>query len=504
MKRKLLPSVALALFYFFCGNAIQARENKPTVLLVVMDGMRPDYITPEFMPNLHALGKAGVVAERHHSTFPTVTRVNASSIATGCYPATHGILENKIFIPAVSSNPIDVSEAPELLEAEEKTHGKLLTTQSLGELMAKKGKKLFVAGSSSTGTSFLLNHKITGDGVWNSRGFVKPDEDEERATKLLGAFPKNDGKPFVSGNRWAVRAILEHAASENPPDAMILWITDPDGVAHGKGIGSPEVLAALRHVDGELGFLLDGLKARGLKDKINIFVSTDHGFSTYTGGFNLNKLLGAHSLEKDVTLVKNQIYVKGHDEKRIKEIVRLLQAAPGAGAIFTRAEKPGSPAGFVPGTLSFDLIHWNHERAADIFVDSNWSDATNAFGFRGTTTSSGTAGHGTSSPFDLNIRLLASGPAFKRALRSEVPTGNIDLAPTILHLLGIEPPSSMDGRILKELLRDGPSPRTVAVKEAIQRAAHTTAGQAYEVELKKLVVGDTDYIDYTKVNRRQN
>jgi hypothetical protein len=40
------------------------------------------------MPNLHALGLRGVVFARHHSVFPTVTRVNASSISTGAYPAT--------------------------------------------------------------------------------------------------------------------------------------------------------------------------------------------------------------------------------------------------------------------------------------------------------------------------------------------------------------------------------------------------------------------------------
>jgi hypothetical protein len=58
----------------------------------------------------------------------------------------------------------------------------------------------------------------------------------------------------------------------------------------------------------------------------------------------------------------------------------------------------------------------------------------------------------------------------------------------------------MHGRILKELLRDGPAPKNVAVKETVQRAAH----QNYEVELKKFVVGNTDYIDFTKTTRSEN
>ena len=35
-------------------------------LLIVLDGLRPDYVTPELMPNLHTLGQRGVVT-RHHS-----------------------------------------------------------------------------------------------------------------------------------------------------------------------------------------------------------------------------------------------------------------------------------------------------------------------------------------------------------------------------------------------------------------------------------------------------
>jgi hypothetical protein len=42
-------------------------------LLIVIDGLRPDYVTADVMPNLTALGKRGVVFNRHHSVYPTVT-----------------------------------------------------------------------------------------------------------------------------------------------------------------------------------------------------------------------------------------------------------------------------------------------------------------------------------------------------------------------------------------------------------------------------------------------
>src|SRR6058998_2136329 len=72
-------------------------------LLIVVDGLRPDYVTPDVMPNLTALGKRGVVFNRHHSVYPTVTRVNAASISTGAYPETHGLLGNAVFFPSVDA-----------------------------------------------------------------------------------------------------------------------------------------------------------------------------------------------------------------------------------------------------------------------------------------------------------------------------------------------------------------------------------------------------------------
>src|ERR1700745_2849277 len=70
-------------------------------LIIVVDGLRPDYVTADVMPNLLALGQRGIVFANHHSVFPTVTRVNASSISTGAYPERHGLLGNSVFFPIV-------------------------------------------------------------------------------------------------------------------------------------------------------------------------------------------------------------------------------------------------------------------------------------------------------------------------------------------------------------------------------------------------------------------
>ena len=86
--------VICAVFIPMAAMAAESSGGGKRVLLIVLDGLRPDYVKPDLMPNLYALGERGVVCTDHHSTFPTVTRVNASSIVTGAYPQRHGILAN--------------------------------------------------------------------------------------------------------------------------------------------------------------------------------------------------------------------------------------------------------------------------------------------------------------------------------------------------------------------------------------------------------------------------
>jgi predicted AlkP superfamily pyrophosphatase or phosphodiesterase len=51
-------------------------------VLVVWDGMRPDFVSPELTPNLQALRESGVWFANHHSVFPT-----SSGLPTPCKPS---------------------------------------------------------------------------------------------------------------------------------------------------------------------------------------------------------------------------------------------------------------------------------------------------------------------------------------------------------------------------------------------------------------------------------
>ena len=83
-----LASAIVAAFVIVIGVAFPWAQPSPrhTHLVIVVDGLRPDYVTPDVMPRLVRLGQRGIVFTAHHSVFPTVTRVNASTFVTGTFP----------------------------------------------------------------------------------------------------------------------------------------------------------------------------------------------------------------------------------------------------------------------------------------------------------------------------------------------------------------------------------------------------------------------------------
>jgi predicted AlkP superfamily pyrophosphatase or phosphodiesterase len=475
-------------------------------LLILVDGLRPDYVTAEVMPNLTALGKRGVVFNRHHSVYPTVTRVNASSISTGAYPETHGLLGNSVFFPKVDpAKFLDTADHDNLLNIA-KVEGRLLTAPTLGESLQAAGRRMLVVSSGSAGSAFLNNHTVAGGAILHYR-YTLPEQLGEDM-KTLGP-PPAEGAPAGALDRYAVDGFLKIGIPRVDPSVTVMWLGSLDSTAHAKGIGAPETVEALRRIDGEIKRTEEGLAAAGLLDSYNIWVTSDHGFSTHTGGIDLAAVLKpfAHSLaDGSPRIVTNSgaIYVRDGDPAAVSAIAATLQKTPGVGAVFTRAAQPGSLDGSVPGTLSFDAARWNHDRSAQILFSPDWTDAPNAHGMRGTVASGGTAGHGSSSPWDIHNTLIAAGPDLKRGVTVDAPSANVDFAPTFLRLLGIAIPPSVQGRPLEDALADGAASRADAVR-TIEHTAGTPDGTYVVTGTFSIVsAGEREYryFDRTTVARK--
>lgn len=476
-------------------------------LIVFFDGLRPDYITAQNMPNLFAFKKAGSYGKRHHSVFPTVTRVNSSSYSTGSYPAKTGLMGNTVYFPEVNKvKGINTGEAANLIKINDATGGRLLTAVSLGEILQSAGKSMMVFSSGSSGQAFLQNHTVSGAVINTSMAL--PASLEPMINKEIGPIPAK-GKPNTAQHVWITDALITFGFASDGPLVSAIWFSDPDGTAHSDGIGSATAIQAINSVDQQFGRIIAALISKNLIDRVNVLISTDHGFVTHKGKQGLTEFLIKEGLKKDTTsedviVTEGAIYVKDHNNEVIRKIVTSLQAQEWVGALFTKASSPGAMKGTVEGTLSFESIYWNHpERSADILVDENWDDSKNSFGYAGTSYSRGVAGHGGLSPYEVHIPLIVSGPAFKKMYEGDLPTSNVDIAPTVLHLHNLPIPVSMDGRVMSEFLVKSNIKRDVAKSEIIETEAKQSWGK-YQLKLERSIVNKHAYVNFARIIRTYN
>ncbi|MEE2777495.1 MAG: alkaline phosphatase family protein [Acidobacteriota bacterium] len=482
-----------------CGET----EAPELQVILVLDGLRPDYVTAELMPRLDALARNGIRFTRHHSVFPTVTRVNAASIATGSYPSRHGLMGNTVYFPSVDPDEGLRTSSLAKLRRIEAAGEDLVTAPSLGEAFADAGKRVLAVSSGSKGSAYLLNHTLSGGAILHSE-YALPAALEGVVDDRVGPAPP-PAEPNAGRNRHAIDMLFEVGLPEVEPDLVLLWLSDPDHTAHEHGIGSPEATEALRLVDGEVGRLVDGLDARGYR--FNLFVTSDHGFSTHHDSVDLDDVLEPFVRfdddgHPDLVRAGHGIYDLTEDAHRQKAIVEALQRAPGVGAIFTHAHDDDRQSGSVAGTLSIELVEWDHPRSAQILVSLDWRDAENEHGWPGTSHQGGTAGHGTTSPWDIHSTLVAFGSdLLEEVVLDRHPTSNVDLAPTVSHLAGVLFPPAAHGRVLVEALAGWSSEGPVDRGDEQLTISGQLEDLNYWLSAKFSTVGEHRYLDSTQVSR---
>lgn len=186
-------------------------------------------------------------------------------------------------------------------------------------------------------------------------------------------------------------------------------------------------------------------------------------------------------LPKDAVVIApndgtDYLYVPTHNAALVKRVVRFLQSRAVVNTVFV-AKRYGA----IPGTLPAEAVHLeNARRGPDIIISYAWDADAVVQGFPGTevgTVSTERGQHGSFSPRDVHNTLIASGPDFRQAMRDPLPSGNVDVAPTLAALLNLPLPTAQ-GRVLHEALT-GALARPLsdyAVKPAAIRPAQPATG----------------------------
>ena len=316
------------------------------------------------------------------------------------------------------------------------------------------------------------------------------------------------------------------------------------------GINGPTTLASIRNADDDLGRLRIALKRLGLEATTDIVVTADHGFSVTSKesatsasarasypdvpkgelppGFlalDLAKALGLPVFEPNGAPLnylghpKNANAVLGRDPTKPDVVIGAnggadliwLPTAAGravAGRIAAFLTTQDYSAGLfaddalgpIPGALPTHAIGLKgaaRTPAPDLVVSfrsgsTGCADAlVCAFEVADTALAQGQGIHGSFSRADGRNMMAASGPDFRRAYVDPAPVGNIDWAPTLAHVVGLElrGPGELKGRVMAEALSEGAPPPAAKM----ERLRSTPAANGFVTTLDVRTLGGARY-----------
>lgn len=507
---RLIVTLASALCVLSSAHAADhstsTRGEAEHVVLVVWDGMRADFVAKEYAPNLTTMAASGVRFLHHHSVFPSLTSVNATALATGVFPGRSGMIANWAFRPEISGGKLARMDAPDTVRrGDELRGGKYLGAATIAELVEARGGRTAIAGTKTA--SLLHRRKDYGHGVTIFAGKAIPESALAAIVNSLGKFPSQDNVPDETENSWTTRALTENLWRDGVPEFSLLWLSDPDRSQHATAPGSNDSKRAIKSSDQNLGLVLDALEAKGVRNKTDVIVASDHGFSTIERAINVVGLLQKQDFdvasETDVSLRKGQVrvagngglnlyYVGAHDGATIARLVETLQQTDFADVIFTREA--------LAGTFAFSAAHMDIAGGPDVVMSFRWSDRRNENGTAGMIYANGSVDenkgtHGTLGPFDLHNTFVAAGPDFRHSMQDDLPTSNLDVAATIMHVLGLMPPEPLDGRVVSEAMTGAATDTPPRVEHDSPTAERQFDGGTWRQTLVQSKLGSSVYLD---------
>jgi predicted AlkP superfamily pyrophosphatase or phosphodiesterase len=245
MKRKifLIWLILFALGVSIPARAKAIRDLKPTVVLISIDGFRYDYPEKYKPETLNRLASEGVRAKWMIPSFPTKTFPNHYTIATGLYPAHHGIIENSVY---------DFGTTFAMGKREEVQNGRWWLGEPIWVTAEKQKQR--------AGAFFFPGTEAAIGGVrplfWSTYDGKVPNE--ERVDTVL--------KWFDYPQKYR-------------PTVYTLYFSDVDDAGHDFSPDSRETREAVLKVDANIKRLVEGLKARKIDKKVNLIIVSDHGMA---------------------------------------------------------------------------------------------------------------------------------------------------------------------------------------------------------------------------------
>lgn len=384
-------------------NAVQQR-GKPYLILISVDGFRWDYMDRYPTPNMDRIATAGSKAERLLPAFPTLTFPNHYSIATGLYPAHHGLVANDFPDPA--RDKWYSLKKRETVEDRWFYAGEPIWVTA--EMQGMVAASFFFVGTEAPVKGVSPTH-------W--RSYDKKISGQERVDQVLS---------------WLAEP------EQSRPHMYTLYFEDVDDNSHWYGPDSAENIAAIQRVDEYIGRLLNGLENLSHAAQVNIILLSDHGQGAYLENPQ-PFILDEHVDIEDTVIVEGGSYLFLHFDQtdnqdqnsRASDIVEVVNSHWDHGRAWLPTDTPET--WHVDDNPRFPDVILMPEAGFAVLSTSTKTNKINA----------GDHGWAPETPA-MHGFFVASGPNIKKGITLG-PVNNVDVYPLMLAILGLDAPELMDG-----------------------------------------------------------
>ncbi len=402
-------------------------------VFVCCDGLGRGWVRRETTPVLHELSLTSLWCAEHGAVFPSVTRVSAASVSTGCLPARHGLHGNRMGL--IEEGRIVVRDVghPDFRSHMRRATGRTLLVPTMAERVAAAGG--FIAFSNvSPGAAYFLDPEHFGY-VYHRAGSYAPG-----GARLTGADALEVSHD-LAGDRAMTERFCREVLDDRRPAVAVLWLANPDLTLHGAPLGSPahqEALGQTERCVAEVVRAVERLRAEG--EDILLLVGSDHGQETIGDCVDLNEWLAGQGLgaliEAGDVAVAGQgtaalVYATERGRAGVLGVLDTLRAAPWADEVLVESDLAGR--GFAARGGVVAAINMAREEAPNGHgvPGRRWTVAE-----PGKPAAIGSGQHGGWGPDETRPFLLANDAGLSVGIERR-PTSLADIAPTIVRFLGL-------------------------------------------------------------------
>jgi len=423
-------------------------QSSNHVVVISLDGFTARALADPALPlpTLRRLAKAGAVAKLMTPVNPTVTWANHTAIVTGVTPATHGVIYNGLLVHEPGMPPrvepwrdkAEMVHAPTLYDI---AHGKGLTTAQVD----------WVA---------IWNAPTV---TWEFRERPDPQGPIAREMVAAGLVSQADVDAFTSRNIVLRDRIWTDAAAHilrtHKPNLMLFHLLTLDSMQHRYGPDSLAAQATMAHLDAQVAEIVKAVEQAGILDRTTFVVVSDHGFKRVKRQINPNVALARAGLVQviDGKAAKAEAWIVPEGGSALgyvtvpdadgSRLARVKQALAGIEGIDKMIEPADYASYGLPLPSASDQMGPLFLTAKEGYAfTANLGDQVVTDAAEG---SFGSHGYVASDP-ELGAIFIASGRGIRTGVTLDT-VRNIDVAPTVARLLGVDLPKA-DGTALTTIL----------------------------------------------------